>query len=74
MMKKKLLLKKAAYTLKKPISKTLFDPIELRIGEGIVGHVAKTGSAELIKDTSKDSRHIENNFPGGSEICAPIIC
>lgn len=71
---KKLLLKKAAHTHKKLNTKTLFDPIELAIGKGIVGHVAKTGKAELIQDTSKESRYIENNILEGSEICVPIIC
>lgn len=43
------------------------------IGKGIVGSVAKTGIAEIIKDTSKDDRYIVDDLYRYSEITVPII-
>ncbi len=45
----------------------------LQIGKGIVGNVAKTGKAEIVKDTSKDNRYIIEGKRRFSEISVPII-
>ena len=47
--------------------------IVLPIGQGIVGSVAKSGSAEVINDTSKDERYIVDDQNRLSEITVPII-
>ena len=47
--------------------------IEIPLGEGIVGSVAKTGKAELIADTSQDKRYIVDDARRYSEITVPII-
>jgi PAS domain S-box-containing protein len=47
--------------------------IVLPIGQGIVGSVAKSGSAEVINDTSKDKRYIVDDQNRLSEITVPII-
>jgi len=47
--------------------------IEIPLGQGIVGTVAKTGKSELIKDTSKDDRYIIDDDIRYSEITVPII-
>ncbi len=68
-----LLIQKAAYGPKNPKDQTLYKPVEISIGEGITGHVAKTGVAEIVNDTSTDSRYIEDDEVRLSEICVPII-
>ncbi len=67
------LIQKAAHGLKNPIDKTILDPILIKVGEGIVGTVAKTGVAELIHDTNKDDRYIIDDSQRLSEIAVPII-
>jgi PAS domain S-box-containing protein len=47
--------------------------LKIPIGQGIVGHVAKTGKAEIVSDTSKDNRYILDDKKRLSEITVPII-
>ena len=47
--------------------------IQIPFGEGIVGSVAKNGKAEIINNTSKDSRYIKDDKLRYSEISVPII-
>ena len=51
----------------------LKDQFTLKLGEGIVGNVAITGVAEVIKDTSKDVRYIADDMNRLSEIAIPIV-
>ena len=67
-----LLVQKAAYGPKNPKDKTLYNPVQILVGKGISGHVAKTGIPEIVNDTSKDSRYIEDDDLRLSEICVPI--
>ncbi|MBC7826806.1 MAG: histidine kinase [Chitinophagaceae bacterium] len=69
-----ILVQKAAYGPKNPRSYEIFHPIEIPIGKGIVGSVAKTGKAEIIRDTTKDNRYIKDDDMRLSEITVPIIC
>lgn len=62
----------AAYG-KKVNNKEVVDKIILPLGQGIVGHVAKTGIAEIIADTTKDERYIVDDDQRHSEITVPII-
>jgi putative methionine-R-sulfoxide reductase with GAF domain len=66
------LLQKAAYGPKNPKAKEIYKPIEIAIGQGISGHVAQTGQAEIITDTTKDPRYLEDDEFRYSEICVPI--
>ncbi|WP_097044416.1 histidine kinase [Flagellimonas pacifica] len=68
----KMLVQKAAYGPKNPKDNSLYNPVEIALGEGITGHVALTGVSEIIKDTSKDLRYIEDDELRLSEICVPI--
>ncbi|WP_437395999.1 histidine kinase [Flagellimonas lutimaris] len=68
-----ILVQKAAYGPKSPKDRTLYNPVKITVGEGITGSVAKTGKAELVLDTSKDPRYIEDDDNRLSEICVPII-
>ncbi|MBI3518932.1 MAG: SpoIIE family protein phosphatase [Bacteroidetes bacterium] len=67
------LIQKAAHGPKNPIDLDILNPINIKIGEGIVGHVAKTQQGEIISDTSTDPRYILDGQAGLSEIAVPII-
>ncbi|MFT7159347.1 MAG: PAS domain S-box-containing protein [Bacteroidia bacterium] len=49
------------------------NPIKIKLGEGIVGTVAKTGITEMIQDTSKDDRYIVDDQVRLSELTVPIM-
>ncbi|WP_175443708.1 histidine kinase [Flagellimonas zhangzhouensis] len=75
----KKLIQKAAHGPKSLNEKLIKDPIEIPIGSGITGTVASTGVYELINDTSKEPRYLEdtsnkinNSSERLSEICVPI--
>jgi len=63
----------AAYGPKQSKNRTIVDPLRIPLGTGIVGSVAQTGKAEIIADTSKDSRYLEDDAFRYSEITVPII-
>lgn len=63
----------AAFGTKLNKSKQIDNKIVLPIGNGIVGSVAKTGKAEIINDTSEDSRYIVDDEQRFSEISVPIV-
>ena len=48
-------------------------PIEIEIGKGIVGYVARSGVAEIIPDTTLDSRYIVDDEKRYSEITVPLV-
>ena len=66
------LVQKAAYGPKNPVDFQIFEPIEIPVGQGIVGTVALTRRAELVGDTSKDPRYIQDDARRLSEIAVPI--
>lgn len=66
------LIQKAAYGPKNPRSNEIHNPIRISLGEGISGSVAKSGIAEIVEDTSKDLRYLEDDKYRLSEICVPI--
>jgi PAS domain S-box-containing protein len=67
------LLQKAAYGKKDVDGYRILKPLNLKLGEGIVGYVAKAGIAEIIPDTSVDKRYIVDETVRLSEITVPII-
>jgi two-component system, LytTR family, sensor kinase len=67
------LIQKAAYGPKNEKDFTIYRPIEIAVGTGIVGSVAKSGLPELIGDTSVDSRYIRDDAFRLSEITVPIL-
>jgi putative methionine-R-sulfoxide reductase with GAF domain len=69
---KKVLVQKAAHGPKNPRKFEIDKPIEIPLGKGIVGSVAISGKAEIIKDTTKDSRYIVDDERRYSEISVPI--
>lgn len=68
-----LLVQKAAYGLKQLAGRVILEPLEIPLGSGIVGTVAKTGISEIVNDTSRDPRYIQDQFGGRSELSVPVI-
>lgn len=66
------LIQKAAYGPKNPKDKIVCNPIRINLGSGISGSVAVSGIAEIINDTSKDPRYIDDDESRFSEITVPI--
>lgn len=71
--KRELLHQKAAFGIKNPHGKNIINKIEIPMNQGIVGTVAYTGTAEIIKNTSKDPRYIMDMEMGLSEITVPLF-
>ena len=67
------LVQRAAYGIKSQREREIFKRIEIPLGSGIVGTVAKTGVAEIIDDTEVDPRYIADQFPGRSELTVPVV-
>lgn len=51
----------------------LNQPMEIALGQGIVGTVAERGEPELVADTEADPRYIRDCFEGHSELAVPIL-
>jgi PAS domain S-box-containing protein len=62
----------AAYGEKLDKHNRLVNKIILKEGEGVVGHVAKTGIAEIVNNTNQDSRYVVDIIERKSEITVPI--
>lgn len=71
--KNRQLVQKAAYGPKSPDMMEIKQPIKIPLGKGITGHVALTGKAEIVRDTSKDPRYIVDDAIRYSEITVPIV-
>lgn len=67
------LVQKAAYGPKSPKEYEILNPIEIPVGEGIVGTAAATGQPQIIADTSKDKRYIVDDQARFSELAVPIL-
>ena len=67
------MIQKAAYGPKNPKDFEIYEPVERPLGFGIVGHVAKSGKAELIHDASQDNRYRMDDEFRYSEVCVPLI-
>ncbi len=67
------LVQAAAYGALAPESREIVNPILLRLGEGIAGNVARTGEAEIVRDTREDKRYVADDFGGLSELTVPIL-
>ena len=52
-----MLVQRAAHGDKNPSEREILDPIEIPVGSGIVGAVAKTGELQLVNDTRSDPRY-----------------
>ncbi|MFL5810353.1 MAG: triple tyrosine motif-containing protein, partial [Flavisolibacter sp.] len=70
---KNILVQKAACGPKNPQRREILNPIEISMGQGIVGYVAQSGVAEIVNNTSKDKRYITDDAIRLSEISVPIV-
>ena len=70
---KQKLIQKAAYGSKDLNENEIIDPLELDLGEGIVGVAATLKKTLIIPDTSRDSRYISQDANKHSEIAVPIL-
>ena len=67
------LIQMATYGIKNPKAREVLERIEIKVGSGIVGTVAKTGIPEIISNTRLDQRYISDQFSGLSELTVPVI-
>ncbi len=58
---------------KKCRERTIVEPITIAWGQGVVGTVAKTQVAEIVKDTRTEPRYIRDQFDGLSELAVPVV-
>ncbi len=63
----------AAYGPKNPNPMEILHPLEIPLGSGITGFVAKSGKGEIIRDTRKDERYIVDDEARLSELTVPIL-
>ncbi len=71
--KKNVLIQTASFGSKIDENNKIKNPLTIKLGEGIVGTVAKEGTYLLINDTSKDSRYVVDDKKRMSELAVPII-
>jgi LytS/YehU family sensor histidine kinase/ligand-binding sensor domain-containing protein len=71
--KRNVLVQKAAWGPKLAKELAIKQPIEISVGQGIVGSVAKSGKPELIGNTELDKRYIADDAQRFSELAVPII-
>lgn len=67
------LVQKAAFGVKNPASRDIKNEITIPLGYGIVGAVAQSGNTEYVADLAADSRYIQDEFCGRSELAVPLI-
>ncbi|UII23991.1 histidine kinase [Fulvivirga ligni] len=70
---RQVLVQRAAYGAKNPYGEMIVSPIEIPVGKGVVGAVAKSGKAEIVNDTTLDNRYIKDDELRYSEIAVPIV-
>lgn len=63
----------AAHGQKNPRDNQIHQPMSIPLGKGICGTVAMTAQAEIIADTSLDSRYLVDDERRLSEITVPIL-
>lgn len=71
--KQEILVQRAAFGPKVFDKNTIINPLQIKMGVGIVGHVAQSGKAEIIENTLADERYIADDSIRQSEICVPIV-
>ncbi len=69
----KVLRQKAAYGNKEFGNKKILSPIEIPLGQGIVGSAAQNRKWELVKDLDQDQRYILDDKKRKSELAVPIF-
>ncbi|MEP1095894.1 MAG: ATP-binding protein [Cyclobacteriaceae bacterium] len=70
---KQLLIQKAAFGNKNPNAFEIYKPMDIALGDGIVGRVAETQNAIIVENTSIDKRYIADDQRRLSELAVPLI-
>lgn len=65
---------KAAYGPKNLDYRAIHEPLELALGQGIVGRVGQTGIAEIVSNTAEDADYVVDDAVRASEMAVPILC
>lgn len=68
----KKLVQTAAFGPKNPYGRKINNLLEIPFEKGIVGSVAQSGIPEIVNNTTKDPRYIQDNQSWASEITVPI--
>ncbi len=63
----------ASYASSDPDLRDQQREFRLRVGEGVVGRVAQTGKARIVRDTGQEPDYIADVFAGSSELAVPIV-
>jgi len=58
---------------KNPHSDEIANRLDIPMGHGITGHVAKTKKPLIVNDLESDDRYISDIKPARSEICVPLM-
>ncbi|MEO9967821.1 MAG: ATP-binding protein [Reichenbachiella sp.] len=64
---------KAAFGEKNPYDFVIHRPIDIPVGKGIVGFVAKHSVPVIVNDTSKDERYLKDDQLRMSEMAVPLV-
>lgn len=67
------LVQKAAFGNKNKGQRKILSPLEIPVGKGIVGKVAKTQNPELVNDLTQNPFYIEDDLRRNSELAVPIL-
>ncbi len=70
---RQVLVQRAAFGPKSPEGATIVNPIEIAVGEGIVGTAARTKEPVLVVDVREDARYIVDDQARRSELAVPIV-
>ncbi len=70
---RKMLIQKAAFGNKSPFKDEIINPIEISLGEGVVGEAAANQSAVIIDDTRLHPSYIVDDESRLSELAVPIV-
>lgn len=64
---------RAAFGPKNPNGRIILHPIQIRVGDGVVGAAAATGKPQLVHDTRRDPRYILDDAQRLSELAVPLV-
>ncbi|WP_298315030.1 helix-turn-helix domain-containing protein [uncultured Aquimarina sp.] len=70
---KNVLIQKAAFGNKNEGERKILSPIEISLGEGIVGQVAQSGEYECVYNVTYDDRYVVDDISRKSELAVPIM-
>jgi len=71
--KRKLLIQKAAFGAKSPFKDEIINPIEIKLGRGVVGEAAVAQTPIVVDDTRLHPSYIVDDHSRLSEIAVPMI-